>query len=548
MPFAAPPDETDVVIVGGGVTGAGVARDCARRGLRCVLLEKGDLAAGATGRNHGLLHSGARYAVTDAESARECVQENRILRRVARHCVEETDGFFISLPGDSLEYQRDFIRACRAAGVAADPVAPREALRLEPALNPNLTGAARVPDGVIDPFRLTLANVLDAARHRAVCLTYHEVTDVLRRGDRVRGVRVYDRAARAFREIRAGLVVNAAGIWGQGVAALAGVKVAMFPTRGSLLVLGHRLSRMVVNRCRPPADADILVPGDTVSLIGTTSVAIDFRGLDDLRTTAEEVDILIREGSLLAPALARTRKIRCYAGARPLVADEGDPTGRGVSRKIVLLDHAPRDGLEGLVTIAGGKLVTYRLMAEMTADLVCRKLGRSVRGDTAEAPLPGSEESGGDLSRRTLFLPPAQRSAVVGRHGSLARDLAADRDYDPSLVCECETVSAGEVRYALNRLSVTNLNDLRGRTRVGMGPCQGEMCACRAVGLMARHGAVSPAEAPGQLAEFLEERWKGLRPLLWGDALRESEFTQWIYREVCGLTPADRPPSPAGGR
>ncbi|MFQ6587999.1 FAD-dependent oxidoreductase, partial [Dickeya dianthicola] len=107
--------ETDVVIIGGGATGAGTARDCALRGLRCLLLERHDIATGATGRNHGLLHSGARYAVTDAESARECIEENQILRRIARHCIEPTDGLFLTLPQDDLNYQARFVVAGRPA-------------------------------------------------------------------------------------------------------------------------------------------------------------------------------------------------------------------------------------------------------------------------------------------------------------------------------------------------------------------------------------------------------------------------------------------------
>ena len=95
-------NDYDVIIIGGGATGAGIARDCALRGLRVVLLERHDIATGATGRNHGLLHSGARYAVTDNESARECIAENHILKRIARHCIEPTDGLFITLPEDDL--------------------------------------------------------------------------------------------------------------------------------------------------------------------------------------------------------------------------------------------------------------------------------------------------------------------------------------------------------------------------------------------------------------------------------------------------------------
>jgi len=527
--------ETDVIIVGGGATGAGVARDCARRGLRCVLLERWDISTGATGRNHGLLHSGARYAVTDGESARECIEENKVLKRIAHHCVEDSKGLFITLPEDDLGYQASFIEACQRAGIEARRIEPQEALRLEPAVNPALIGAVLVPDGVVDPFRLTVANILDATEHGAQCLTYHEVTNILQENGRVTGVLAHDHLKHQTLEIRAAIVVNAAGIWGHGLAQMAGVTVKMFPTRGSLLIFAHRINNMVINRCRKPADADILVPGDTVSLIGTTSVPISFDELDDLRVTAEEVDVLIREGTLLAPKLLTTRKLRAYAGARPLVADDNDSTGRSISRHIVLLDHASRDGLEGFVTISGGKLITYRLMAEMTTDLVCKKLGREATCVTAQEPLPGSREAASETLGKVDALPRTIRGSVVSRHGDRAAVMARSEDLDTSLVCECETVTAGEIKHAVEELHVHTLTDLRRRTRIGMGPCQGELCACRSAGLLARYQAAAPKEAEAHLKHFLEERWKGVRPLAWGDALRESEFTMWLYQGVCGL-------------
>ncbi len=173
---------SDVIIIGGGATGAGIARDCALRGLRVILVERHDIATGATGRNHGLLHSGARYAVTDAESARECISENQILKRIARHCVEPTNGLFITLPEDDLSFQATFIRACEEAGISAEAIDPQQARIIEPAVNPALIGAVKVPDGTVDPFRLTAANMLDAKEHGAVILTAHEVTGLIREG------------------------------------------------------------------------------------------------------------------------------------------------------------------------------------------------------------------------------------------------------------------------------------------------------------------------------------------------------------------------------
>ncbi len=379
--------EYDVIIVGGGATGAGTARDCALRGLSVLLVERNDYSTGATGRNHGLMHSGARYAVTDSESASECISENMILRRIARHCVEETDGLFITLPEDDLQYQQTFVEACKHAGIRADIIDPQEARSIEPAVNPELIGAVRVPDASIDPFRLTVANLLDARMHGAETLNYHEVEGLIINQNRVEGVKLLNKRNGEHVEVHSRVVVNAAGIWGQRIAQQAGVNISMFPARGALLIFGHRVNNMVINRCRKPANADILVPDDTVCVIGTTSDRIPIETVDDMRVTREEVDILLKEGVKIAPSLATTRIIRAYAGVRPLVASDDDPSGRSISRGIVCLDHAKRDGLEGLITITGGKMMTYRLMGEIATNAVCAKLGNTAPCVTANQPL-----------------------------------------------------------------------------------------------------------------------------------------------------------------
>jgi glycerol-3-phosphate dehydrogenase len=475
--------------------------------------------------------------VTDKDSAAECVKENLILRKIARHCVEETDGLFITLPEDDLNYQKNFLEACREAKIAAEALDPKEALRLEPSANPDIIGAVKVPDGVVDPFRLTVANMLDAVGHGAVCATYHEIVGLISENGEIKGARVLDKLAGETYEIRARMVVNAAGIWGGFLGAMAGVEIKMFPTRGSLLIMGHRINRLVINRCRKPADADILVPGDTVCLIGTTSIPIKFEELDTTRVSCEEVDLLITEGAKICPELLHARKIRCYAGSRPLIADESDKTGRKTSRHIVLLDHEKRDGLKGFISISGGKLITYRLMAEMAADLVCEKLNSDAKCDTHTVPLPGSMEAPDATLRKVAPLHPTLRAALVSRHGDMAANVPVSGALEKSLVCECELVTAGEIKHAAESLSVYNLTDLRRRARVGMGPCQGELCVSRAAGLLAGEGVLSAKDADKELASFLKERWKGIQPLAWGETLRESDFIFWLYRGVCGLGP-----------
>ena len=528
------PNQFDVIIIGGGITGAGTQRDCAMRGLRTLLIERSDIATGATGRNHGLLHSGARYAVNDSESARECIEENMILRRIAAHCIDETDGLFITLPEDDLAYQQTFVQACQNAGINAEIIDPELARRLEPSVNPALIGAVRVPDGSVDPFRLCAANMLDAKLHGGQVRLQTEVTGFIKDGDAIVGVHTRNISGEEA-DYYAPVTVNACGIWGHGIAEMAGVNVGMYPAKGALLIFAHRVNNMVINRCRKPSNADILVPGDTVCVIGTTSTRIPFEECDNVAVTPDEVTLLITEGAKLAPSLSSTRILRAYAGVRPLVSADDDPTGRNISRGIVCLDHELRDGLKGFITITGGKLMTYRLMAEIATDAVCRKLGVEKACGTATTPLPGSEEkSYEDVAQKIWESPSMAQKAAASRMGTRASRIRTGDRRDDTLICECEEVSVGEINAAIDRLEVSNLTDLRRRTRIGMGTCQGEFCACRAAGLLAKaHGCIERERT--DLSDFLQERWKGNFPIGWGDTLREAEYTQWVYKHVLGL-------------
>ena len=528
--------EYDVIIIGGGITGAGTARDCALRGLNVLLVERFDFTHGATGRNHGLMHSGARYAVTDQESATECIGENMILRQIARHCIEETDGLFVTLPEDDLDYQATFVDACLRAGINAEIIDPAEARVIEPSVNPTIIGAVRVPDASIDPFTLTTANLLDARRHGAVALTYHEVIGLIVENASVIGVELRNNLTGEISEAYAPVTVNAAGIWGTLVARKAGIEINMFPAKGSLIIFGRRINNMVINRCRKPANGDILVPDKIVSMLGTTSDRVPITEIDNMHVTPAEVELLLKEGVKIVPSIARTRILRAYAGVRPLVASDNDPSGRSISRGIVCLDHKERDGMDGFITITGGKLMTYRLMAEKTTDLVCKKLDKIGACTTAILPLPGSDEKApkkrGNLHAVTI-------KAAQERHGSLTKEIKEHTSEDKAMVCECEHVSVSEMKYAIEKLHVNNLTNLRRRTRMGMGSCQGKLCACRAASLLCKAGC-DAQETLADLASFMNERWKGMRPVAWGSTLSEGQLTTTIYEGLCGITMSDK--------
>lgn len=520
--------ETDVVIIGGGATGAGVLRDCAQRGMRAILVEKDDIANGTTGRNHGLLHSGARYAVTDPHSAVECIRENRILKKVASHCIEETGGLFITLPEDDLSFQQTFVDACNSAGIETEVLTPEAALRVEPNVNPRLLGAVRVPDGTVDPFRLTAANILDAEEYGGRLLSYTRVVGLIITQGRVCGVNCINVRTGEKIAIHAQQVVNAAGIWGQQICEYADLSIRMFPAKGSLLIVDYRINSMVINRCRKPADADILVPGDTISLIGTTSEKIPYSDIENIRVTPQEVETLLAEGEKLCPVMARTRVLRAYCGVRPLISLGDDPSGRNISRGIVLVDHGDNDGLPGLITITGGKLMTYRLMAEMATDAVAKNLGNTAACTTGIRPLPGASHS--DVYAPQVSIPVS--GSAKYRHGERAAKFLADDKKQNAVICECEMVTRGEIEYAVHNLNAMDLVDLRRRTRIGMGPCQGKLCACRAAGIVSE--ITGEDNALNSVGEFMQERWKGVRPILWGDALREADLSYWLFNSLLG--------------
>jgi glycerol-3-phosphate dehydrogenase len=362
-----------ILIVGGGGTGGALAHDLSLRGLRVTLVERGEVTSGTTGRHHGMLHSGGRYAVNDRESAVECIEENMILRRICPGSFELNDGLFVAVEDEDMEYLEPLLEGCEASGIPAQRLTPHEALALEPNLNPELKAAVRVPDGSMDAMRLPL-RFFATARHNGATIRPHtEVSALLVDGHLVRGAVVHDRITGRQSEIHADVVVNAAGPWSEQVAAMAGVDVPIRPSPGVLVAVRGRLCNMVINRMHKSGDGDIVVPQRALSVIGTSSWVVD--DPDDLSVPADHVRRMFTEGAKLIPAIRREAQRAAWAAARPLVGsrDEADG-GRELSRTFKTFDHKETDGLEGFVTITGGKATTLRGMAELCADVICRKL------------------------------------------------------------------------------------------------------------------------------------------------------------------------------
>jgi glycerol-3-phosphate dehydrogenase len=378
--------------------------------------------------------------------------------------------------------------------------------------------------------------------------------------------------------IRADMVVNAAGAWAGQIARLAGVEVTIIPGKGVMVALNHRIVNTVLNRCKMPSDGDILVPIHTVAVIGTTDVRVS--DPERLQIEPWEVQLMLDEGDKLTPGISRARVLRAWAGVRPLYQEGFHGDSRDATRAVALLDHRQRDGVSGFLTITGGKWTTFRLMAEITVDKVCEQLAVRRPCSTASTDVPGIEQGHYWLGHR---LHEVEEHRLQGE-----------------LICECELVTRAMLERAVQKNPTITLDDLRRDVRLGMGPCQGGFCAYRAAGIVhemaaeqtggrdaASNAPTSPAEvqppidwdvaylqSPGHqppssnaapttsiaparigaplgnanllLRDFLQERWKGVTPILWGQQMKQERLDELIYLSLMNADhlPMDEAKSP----
>jgi glycerol-3-phosphate dehydrogenase len=380
-----PDGRPTAIVIGAGSTGTATAHDLALRGVATTIVERGEIASGTTGRNHGLLHSGARYAVKDPESAVECIVERDILARIVPEVLELNGGLFVAVDDAGLTYREAFLEACARTGIPVRELSAAEARGIEPALSARVLAAIEVPDGVFDPLHLCLAFLATAVANGATSLPYSEVEELIVRGSSVEGAVVRDRRTGQRRRVEADVVVNATGPWAGGLAALAGVDVPVVPTAGVMVAVAGRSVDRVVNRLDKPSDGDIVLPQRQTVVIGTSSWPVD--DPDSITIPDQHVALMFERGGELVPAIRGRPPRGVFAAARPLVGRPGDASaGRELSRTFECFDHAA-DGVEGFVTISGGKTTTARAMAQATSDIVCAKLGVREPCRTHEVPL-----------------------------------------------------------------------------------------------------------------------------------------------------------------
>lgn len=506
---------TQLLVIGGGSTGLGIAWDACLRGLKVVLVEQNDIGQGTSGRFHGVLHSGGRYVISDPTSARDCATENEILRRIAPHTIEDTGGFYITTPDDPEDFSDRWLAACQEAGVPAEEITLSNALNYEPSINPNISRAFRVKDASLDSFDLLHALMAAISRSGGQVWLRHRVERLILEKETIIAADVTALETGETFSIGADFIVNATGPWAHLISHMAGIDLPIALSKGTMVAVASRPIHTIINRCRPPTDGDIIVPIGTVAVIGTTDIEV--KEASDLTIKPWEIDFLLAQGEILVPDLPYQRPLRAWAGIRPLYRSDlaNKRKTRELPRAHIILDHGEHDDIEGMVSVIGGKLSTFRLMAEQTVDLVCKKLKVEAVCHTANTPLEPSSRS---FHRLPL------------RHEKLVE---SEETEPPCVICECELVTRSMLEEALLASQSAELDDVRRDLRLGMGPCQAGFCAYRAAGVADEVLVSHPLDSG--MEEFLFERWRGIRPLGWGYTLRQMEFTRRIYVELLGI-------------
>ena len=538
----------DVIVLGGGVNGTGTARDLALRGLAVLLLEKADLACGASGANSGMIHGGIRYMLADRHVTERACRDSGYIQRIAPHLlfripflmpftshdeaatlVERATWYATEVYVGTYDLYQPLKRGKPSTRLSAE-----ELYQLEPALRPGLQGAVTFDEWGIDSQRLCVLNALSARQHGCELRTWTEARDLLLEGGRVVGVRFRDALTGETGEARAPVVFNATGAWSPRLARRNGLRVPMRPGKGVHLTLDRRFSNYGITCTAVDGRQMFLMPHENDSIIGTTDD--DYYGdPDDLEATHDEVEYLLEGVASLVPGVRQARVSRAWWGLRTTLYGYG-VNEDALSREHEILDHAA-EGAAGLFSIVGGKLASYRAQSQEVADLIVRRLARNAPPcRTHEEPLPGGEAIP-DVERlaaaHRVAAPLVARLAY--RHGARAEEVLRLVDDDPRLglvLCRDEGIVAAEVVYCVRHEQVRRLQDLRRRCRLAVGACGGLDCARIAAQLAGRELGWSAEQVRAELVDLLELGWRERRAVLDGHQLAQEELLRGAHTGV----------------
>ena len=516
----------DLLVIGGGINGAGIARDAALRGLKVALFEMRDFSTGATWASSGMIHGGLRYLSSNPEVTRLACLDSGYIQKIAPHLIFripflmpwQEGGFSQRVVFELAEIYFDVYDRYQPLkrGLPHARMSAEETLALEPGIKPNILGSLSMDEWGMDSQRLTVINAVDASERGAAMHNYTRVERLLRddRGRAV-GLRVYDRISGERRDVFGRAVMNAAGPWSMAVAQREGIRsVRVRPGKGVHLVYAGRLTNYAVVAKAIDGRQIFICPHQNHTLVGTTDD--DYYGdLEHLDVTHDEIEYLLEGVESVFPSIRKYPMVGTTVGCRPTLYAYGRSED-ALSREHAIWDHAA-EGAEGFFSMAGGKLASYRVMAEEAVDIVCRYLGRKAQCTTHTNALPGGEEHDLTLGAFTdLGLSAIAAQRILYRHGSRADQIRNMMLADPTtmaLVDPHEPVTEAELRYVLRHELCQTMDDWKRRTRLGVGHDGGAKGIGRAAQIFCEERGLGHDLVPELIRDFLQNRWEDRRGL-----------------------------------
>jgi len=524
-------NEFDVVVVGGGITGAGVALDAASRGYSVALLERADFASGTSSRSSKLVHGGLRYLQNfDLGLVREALLERQLMVALAPHLVHPLPLVVPAFDGarpdrlmgvglnlyDVMSVDRDRLRSRRGDSESWSPerhrvISGEEVLELLPALGSREpTSGYLFYDCQTDDVRLVLTILGEAERFGAVCANRAQALNLIEREGRACGVRLLDGESGDEFDVRAANIVNATGVWADRLTDESELP-RIRPSRGTHVILRHEDLPLIGGAIVPAGSGRTIfaLPWLGRTLVGTTDR--DYEGeLDHVRPSSDDVDYLLEAvNEFFGTAFAPHDLAGAYAGVRPLISS-GDPKKSvDISRKAELYEAA-----SGMLTITGGKLTTWRRMAKLTVDRLVQRDSRDAPSRTHEIPLGQAIDA--DELPRVESVPAESYAALAGRYGYAAHDvlaLASKRGELAQPIVPGLPDLLAEVVLAVRREQARSVGDIfLRRTRLGLLAAR-ELPVERVADVLARELVWNPERMEREIERFaVEADAEGIRP------------------------------------
>ncbi|MBF0491972.1 MAG: glycerol-3-phosphate dehydrogenase/oxidase [Deltaproteobacteria bacterium] len=511
----------DLIIIGGGINACGMARDASLRGLKVAVVEKNDLACAASGYNSQMIHGGVRYLLGDMKTTRLACLDSGYIQKIAPFLLFRIPFLFPVLGNPKSLSKKLYLELLETFFEAYDHYAPlkngkkhcrfsaQELLQLEPGLNPGLVGGISFDEWGIDAPRLTVLNAKDAQEHGAQIFTHTKVVDLLKKENQILGVKVKEQSTGKTQELFSKIVFNVAGPWIPSIAKSAGVEVKLRPAKGIHLLLDRQIIHSAVMSKAIDGRSIFMMPYQNSTILGTTDD--DYFGDPDLlEATQDEVEYLLEGIESIYPSIRQHKIIDTWAALRPTLYERGKYED-DLTREYEIFDHEKRDGLKGFLTIAGGKLASYRIMSEEAIDAVCKKLNLQTKCSSHLKPLPGAEtELDVEDLAKEKNIPLLAAARLYYRHGNRAEQVSK---LFPSqkIICECDPVLEAEIRYAIREEWAKNFEDVARRTRWSLGPCQGQLCLQAGARVIGEELGWSESETQLALEEYVKLRKKKMR-------------------------------------